>query len=377
MEGTTDPLVVKPSEHINWAVLSNNNWIEFESSEYSDNTLQLIQSGIISFKIPAEATSKSTILPAGYIWLRAAITKAAEAICKIISVDAQAAVATFLNNGNAPDFLNTTLPAGTVSKLHTPDAAIKKIIQPYSSFGGRPTEDEGHFYIRVSERLRHKARAITVWDYEHLVLEAFPEIYKVKCLNHTHTDDGIYHEVRPGHVSIITIPSLQNRNDVNPLKPYTQQSTLTNIENYLNKRISCFVKLHACQPQFEEVKLEFSVKFIDQYNDFNFYKKMLQEEITQFLSPWAYGNKSSIDFGGNVYKSVLINFIEERYYVDFITDVKMKVIVGEIPTASDDMDEIIASTARSILVSVPASQHVINEIIESDVVIDEVCIDKK
>jgi hypothetical protein len=104
---------------------------------------------------------------------------------------------------------------------------------------------------------------------------------------------------------------------------------------------------------------------------------MLQEEITQFLSPWAYENKSFIDFGGNVYKSVLINFIEERYYVDFITDVKMKVIVGEIPTASDDMDEIVASTARSILVSVPASQHVINEIIESDIVMDEVCIDKK
>jgi hypothetical protein len=273
MEGTTDPLIVKPSEHIKWSVLGNNEWVEFKSSEYSDNTLQLIQSGIISFKIPAEATSKSTILPAGYIWLRAAITKAAEAVCKIISVDAQAAVATFLNNNNAPDFLNTTLPAGTVSKLHTPDAAIKKIIQPYSSFGGRPTEDEGHYYIRVSERLRHKARAITVWDYEHLVLEAFPEIYKVKCLNHTHIDDGIYHEVRPGHVSIITIPSLQNRNDVNPLKPYTQQSTLTNIENYLNKRISCFVKLHARQPQFEEVKLEFSVKFFDQYNDFNFYKE--------------------------------------------------------------------------------------------------------
>jgi hypothetical protein len=376
MEGTTDPLVVKPTEHISWAVLSNNDWVEFEFSEYSDNTLQLVQSGIISFKIPAEATIKNTILPTGYIWLRAAITKAAEAICKIITVDAQAAVATFVNNDNADDFLNTPLPAATVSKLQVPDAAIKKIIQPYSSFGGRSTEDEDHFYIRVSERLRHKARAITVWDYEHLVLEAFPEIYKVKCLNHTHIEENIHHEVRPGHVSIITIPSLQNRNDVNPLKPYTQQSTLTNIENYLNKRISCFVKLHACQPQFEEVKLEFSVKFFDQYNDFNFYKEKLQEEITQFLSPWAYGNKSSIDFGGNVYKSVLINFIEERYYVDFITDVKMKVIVGEIPTASDDMDEIMASTARSILVSVPASQHVIKEITESDTVKDEVCIDK-
>ncbi len=376
MEGTTDPLVVKPPKHISWAVLSNNNWVEFESSGYSDNTLQLVQSGIISFKIPAEANTRNTILPTGYIWLRAAITKAAEAICKIITVDAQAAVATFINNDNAPDFLDSALPAGTVSKLKTPDAAIKKIKQPYSSFGGRPTEDEGHFYIRVSERLRHKARAITVWDYEHMVLEAFPEIYKVKCLNHTHIDEGIYHEVRPGHVSIITIPLLQNRNDVNPLKPYTQQSTLNNIGNYLNKRISCFVKLHACQPQFEEVKLEFSVKFFDQYNDFNFYKGKLQEEITQFLSPWAYGNTSSIDFGGKVYKSVLINFIEERYYVDFITDVKMKVIVGEISAASDDLDEIMASTARSILVSVPASQHIIKEITESDIVKEEVCIDK-
>ena len=221
------------------------------------------------------------------------------------------------------------------------------------------------FIYRVSERLRHKSRAITVWDYEQLVLEAFPEIYKVKCLNHTRIEDGIYHEVRPGYVSIITIPSLQNRNDVNPLKPYTQQSTLTKIENYLKKRISCFVKLHASQPQFEEVKLEFSVKFFNEYNDFNFYKEKLQEEITQFLSPWAWGNTSTIDFGGKVYKSVLINFIEERYYVDFITDVKMKVIIGEPPAASDDMDEITASTARSILVSVPASQTYINEITEN------------
>ncbi len=376
MEGTSNPLVVKPSEHIKWSVLGNNNWIEIESSSLTDNTLELIQSGIISFKIPARATTTNTILPAGYIWLKAAITKAAEAICKIISVNAQAAVATFINNNNADDFLNTVLAAGTVSKLKTPDAAIKKVVQPYSSFGGRSTEDEEHFYIRVSERLRHKSRAITVWDYEHLVLEAFPEIYKVKCLNHTQFDNGIYHEVRPGYVSIITIPSLENRNDVNPLKPYTQQSTLTKIENFLKKRISCFVKLHAGQPQFEEVKLEFSVKFFNQYSDFNFYKEKLQEEITQFLSPWAWGDTSTIDFGGKVYKSVLINFIEERYYVDFITGVKMKVIVGEPPAASDDMDEITSSTARSILVSVPASQHNIKEITMKDIADDEVCIDK-
>ena len=376
MEGTTNPTVAKPLDHVSWGYLSDNIWIEFKSFDYSDNTLQLVQSGIISFAIPDEATTTNTILPSGYIWLRAAVTEAAEAVCDLISVDAQAAVATFVNAENADDFLNTALPAGTVAKLKIPDASVKKITQPYSSFGGRPKENDDHFYIRVSERLRHKARAITVWDYEHLVLEAFPEIYKVKCLNHTQIEDGIYNEVKPGYVSIITIPSQQNHNDANPLKPYTQQSTLTNIENFLKKRISCFVNLRACQPQFEEVRLEFSLKLFDQYKDFTFYENKLKEEITQFLSPWAFGNTSTIDFGGKIYKSVLINFIEERYYVDFITDVFLYVKVDDTTAESTDMDEISASTARSILVSAPASKHDIHELTLEDTNAEDNCIDK-
>jgi hypothetical protein len=284
-------------------------------------------------------------------------------------------VATFSNNNNADDFLNSPLPASTISKLKSPDAAVKKINQPYSSFGGRPKESENHFYTRVSERLRHKERAITVWDYEHLVLEAFPEIYKVKCLNHTQIEDGIYNEVKPGHVSIITIPLLQNRNETDPLKPYTQQSTLTNIENFLSKLTSCFVTLHVRQPQFEEVRLEFSLKLLNQYKDFTFYSNQLKKEITQFLSPWAFGGSSTIDFGGKVYKSVLINFIEERYYVDSITKVKIFVTVDGIESA--DMDEIAGSTARSILVSVPESKHSIEPLTEKETTTSETCTEKK
>jgi hypothetical protein len=377
MEGTTNPTVAKPLEHIRWAYLSNNSWVEFESSDYSDNTLELVQSGIISFAIPADATSTNTLLPSGYVWIRAAVTEAAEAVCKLITVDAQAAVATFSNNDNATDFLDKALAAGTISKLKTPDASVKKMIQPYASFGGRAKENDDHFYIRVSERLRHKARAINVWDYEHLVLEAFPEIYKVKCLNHTQIEDGIYHEVKPGYVSIITIPLQQNKNDADPLKPFTQQSTLTKIENYLRKRTSCFVNLRACQPQFEEVRLEFSLKLYDAYKDFTFYANLLKEEISQFLSPWASGDNSKIDFGGKVYKSVLINFIEERYYVDFITDVFMYVKVDDVSNESADMDEITASTPRSILVSASASKHTIHELVEDANESEELCIDKK
>jgi hypothetical protein len=211
MEGTADPKLTKPDEHIHWSYLSNNQWVSFDTKTISDATRQLVQSGIISFVIPADATTDNTLLPAGYIWLRAAVETAAEAVSKLLTIDGQAALVTFLPNANADDFLDKALPAGTVSKLKIPDSAVKKIAQPYASFGGRAKEKEDTFYVRVSERLRHKNMAITIWDYEHLVLENFPQVYKAKCLNHTRTENPEtgapeYNEVAPGYVTLITIP---------------------------------------------------------------------------------------------------------------------------------------------------------------------------
>ncbi len=380
LEGTTDPQIAKPADQVQWSVLSNNQWIPFGTNEVNDSTLALLQSGIISFAIPREATTNNTVLPANYIWIRAAISEiknadgtlqdlnAAEAVCKLLSIDAQATVATFENNNNAADFLNNALPAGKVSKLREPQAAIKKITQPYPSFGGRPEETSSSFYIRVSERLRHKARAINIWDYEHIILEAFPEIYKVKCLNHTGlvTDpaDGkeYTNELMPGHVLIITIPVLINRNDTNLLKPYTNQDTLTKIENYLRSRVSCFATVKARQPLFEEINMVFRLKLRLPYIDFVFYAAQLQDAITRYLTPWAYSDTEDIQFGGNIYKSSLINFIEEQYYVDFIEDVQMFQTIDEKTPGTTDLEVITASTVRSILVSAPAKKHLITEI---------------
>ena len=279
----------------------------------------------------------------------------------MLSVDAQAAVVTFVSNNNAADFQQTALPAGSISKLKEASSAIKKIKQPYPSFGGRSAETSEQYFVRVSERLRHKSRAITIWDYEHLILEAFPSIHKVKCLNHTKFSGNDYNELAPGHVTIITIPDLINRNDANPLRPYTNQSVLEQIETFLKKKISCHVKLDVRHPQFEEVRLEFKLKLIGGL-EFNFYRELLQKEITEFLTPWAYGKATDIVLGGKVHKSVLINFIEERSYVDYITDVKMYHRTDEGLPESSDTDTIEASTARSILVSAPSSKHTVCEV---------------
>jgi hypothetical protein len=387
LEGTTDPQVLKPDEHLYFSYLSDNTWKAIRRDVVGDSTRQFIQSGLIELAIPADATTTNTLLPSGYIWLRFSVAEAPDAIAKLLNVLPQSALVTYQADPlNAPDFPTEPLPAGTISKLKEPNSAIKKIQQLYSSFRiGGGGETGRLFNARVSERLRHKDRAITIWDYEHLVLQAFSDIHKVKCLSHTtliedpdDPDKLICNEMAPGHVLVITIPNLANRNDANPLRPYTNASLIVEIQEFLRKRVTCHANVLVANPLFEGVRMEFIVTLRKGYNDAAFYHTLLQNEITEFLTPWAFSQGVDIQFGGKIFKSSLIDFIEERDYVDFLTDVKLFHKPGDDAIESQDLDEAVASTARSILVSAPASKHAITVLLheEADSLEEECCVDE-
>ena len=99
-------------------------------------------------------------------------------------------------------------------------------------------------------------------------------------------------------------------------------------------------------PDYERVSVDATVKF-RKGKSVEFYKKQLTEEITQFLSPWAFGEgeEESLVFGGTIFKSSIVNFIEKRSYVDYITSFTMK------KDNEDPKIEISASKARAILIS--------------------------
>lgn len=372
-EGSASPVVLKPENHLQWSYLRANEWIGFKNTELSDDTGQLTRSGIIRFAVPKDATRDDTLfLPSGYNWLRAVAAVRTEAVCRIITIDAQAAQATLLHQQDAFDLSPSQLPESTVTKMVTPDSAIKTVAQPYSTFGGRPVETSEKFYTRVSERLRHKNRAVTLWDYEQLILEAFPQIYKVKCLNHTcyepsESGSMIFPKLAPGHVTIITIPNLRNHNAIDPLRPYTNLGELDVIKKYLASHVSSFVCLHVHNPIFESILVDFRVKFFPG-TDEAFFTDLLRKELVQFLSPWAFEEGKDISFGGKIYKSSLIDFVEERAYVDYVTDFKLFHIDGD-NNRSNDRDEVAASTAMSILVSAAAEEHRVVSIPQSEMTV--------
>jgi hypothetical protein len=355
-EGSADPNL--DEQTITWYFMgAGNQWIAFDTESVSDDTGNLTRTGIVSFRFPAAATSNNTLMGAPLYWIRAVVALDTGAICHIISIQAQAAIAQLSDYYNSGVVYTDVLPASTISKLLVSDPAIKTISQPYVSFGGQVAEPDSAFYTRVSERLRHKNRSITMWDYERMVLQEFPDIFKVKCINHTKigatATDGD-NELAPGYVLVVPIPNLNNKNAIDPLRPQTSLGMLGEIGDYLRGLISPFVKLQVKNARFDEIQLDFKVQFLE--GDASFYATQLNTALEQFMSPWAFGGSQNIEFGGKVSKSVLLNFVEGLSYVDYVTCFKMYQIVNGV--SSGDQDEAVASSSRSIMVS--SKNHLID-----------------
>lgn len=366
LEGSSDPDLLPPD--VTWSYLSKNEWKKFpDANILSDSTKGLITTGVVLFDMPSEATKDNSILTNGIYWLRATVDSNARAIPHLIDIKAQAVAAVFEDDDNVADHLSAPLKQKTISKLVKADSSVKSIDQPYTSFGGKVKEESSAFYTRVSERLRHKKRAITIWDYERLVLQRFPSVYKVKCLNHTRFEGTLKNisEAAPGHVSLIVISNVRNKNAVDPLKPRTSLSTISEIEEFIQSVQPSCVKLHVKNPIFEEIKVEFNVKFHQGF-DKGLYETILINAIKQYLSPWAFESGSDLVFGGKIHKSMILHFVEQQVYVDYVTCFQMFHVVPDDPenNSTRDVDEAVASTSASVLGS--ASSHDITPLKKED-----------
>lgn len=351
-EGSENPLAESftNTEKISWSILVDNSWQELDSTFLlGDSTDNFLKTGIVTISIPRETNNDNTLLPSGFIWLKANNPRNFDAVCKCIDVLAQVTTAAFINNENDLTHLQNGLAAGTISKLTQRDALIKKLTQPYASFGGSPEESDDGYYQRVSERIRHRDRAITLYDYEHLILEEFSEVYKVKCLNHTSGDNF----QSAGNVNLVVIPDIVNQNSFDIFQPRLSTAKRNEIENYINQLNSFFITANVINPNYEEVEVTTGVKFRIGF-DKNFYTSQLEMDIKKYLSPWAYKETSILNFGITFHKSKLIEYLEQLEYVDYLTDMVVKHRTSATGAYTEKVN-VIPSNPKAILVS--AKKH--------------------
>ncbi|MCH2225818.1 MAG: hypothetical protein MK066_13695 [Crocinitomicaceae bacterium] len=336
LEGSADANQSKISTDVQWLYLAKNEWKPIDRLRISkDTSRNLLNTGIIRFDLPKDIDSEHQVMPTGYFWLKAGIPEKSAGIDFIQSIHAQSVEAIEVN----AKINDEVIAPNSISKLVDGNRGLAKITQPYASFDGAIPDNEEVYYARNTERLRHKDRGIMIWDYERLVIDSFPQLYKVKCLNHTNYQT----EVAPGHVMIAVIPNLRNKGVQSPFQPKLSLHKRMDIYDFLRERISPFIYLRVENPIYEPIQLSFNVGFHQGYDE-GFYGKKLHQQLQEFLSPWAFENelseKSDLVFGGSLHKSTILKFIEELEYVDFVNDFNMLHIYQDPTIAAGFIDEI-------------------------------------
>ncbi len=356
--GSADPDVEKPE--VQWNYLRDNKWVALENSAIlSDTTNGLVNTGIVRIKIPSDATSGDTLMPDTLHWLSVSAAANIDGISDTINVMTQAISATLSSKEVSTSHFENPLKPETITETLEPIPEIETIIQPFTSGKGKPAEQSSTLYKRLSERLQHKNRALTLWDYEHMVLNEFPQVYKVKCLTSGN---------QPGKVDVIVIPDIRGSLPFNPFAPKVAADTLFKIREYLDNHSPAYAEVKVINPFYLQVKTRCTVKFHPGYDE-GFYKAKLIDEIKRFLSPWAYGEGGDIRIGGTLHASVLINFIAERPYIDYVAN--MKLFQSEdgkkftdVRTFNDGKTTVVPSRPDMVLVS--AQSHEIDIVDENE-----------
>lgn len=335
-EDSTQEILFERPE-IAWFYLTSNSWRQLDASRVISNTTDgFLSSGIVTLNIPDDINQMNTILPKNVFWLRVSAPRNLKSFCSVYSVQTQALKVTWDNRNNAPSHLRKNIPAGTIRQPVASIPGVGKVTQLAESFGGKLEESSVRLKTRISGRLRHKHRASMAWDYEQLILERFPEVFKVKCFsNMTSAESGIH----PGHVLIVVVPFYSEREHGKQFSPMLDAENLSQIRDFVQELTSPFVTIEVRNPIYEQIQVKCAVKFLEDMNSGLSINK-LNEAIVNFISPWQEGGYQA-RFGWRMKQEDIESVIREQNYVEYVTKFSMLHI-----TEDDNGDFSLGDTAR-------------------------------
>jgi hypothetical protein len=325
--------ITNPSKLVMY-YLSDNRWTPFNKEDIlSDGTHAFTATGILTLKLPKNIKKGNTILDSHLYWIRIAFKELNSKINEVELLTTNALKVFWMPNEQASHF-NLTATRSKITELKQRNNAIESLIQLENFQGGRAAENQNEFYTRISERLRHKGRAIDSWDYEHLILEAFPEVSQVKCIGHNQYrmyNPDKNNLIKPGEVYVVVVPTMNSLTE--PIKG--DKDLLKKVEDFLYRVCSPTIKLKVIFPEFEQIRINGNVVFEEATTPGIMLDRLLRD-IARFICPWTV--EDILPLGEQLSIHEIFRFIESRPYVRFFTKFSMIHLINEQASSYDLKD---------------------------------------
>jgi len=349
---------------LHWFYLAGNEWKALAKSRViSDGTQNFMTSGIVTLSLPSDIGNANSVMPGGSYWLRVSADRDLEKYCSLYDVYAQA-----VQVQRGPEVASqvpVVLAAASIERSKKPLPGITGIVQPIASSGGRAAETRAQLRTRVSERLRHKNRAISAADYETLILQYFPEVYKVKCFANLATDRGPDDCIRPGHVLIVPLPYWPADKSQDQM-PMLNGNLMQEIRQFLQELASPWSHIAVENPVYEQIQVRCAVKFAGALGN-GYYINLLNRAISDFLTPWQSGRGYHTHFGWCIRQHDIEAFIGELPYVDSISGFSMLRIASSdaqrfalFDTAAGNAGSPDITPVHPWSIALPATRHAID-----------------
>lgn len=234
-----------------------------------EETGGLTQSGYVELSF-GERVASEWLDPDGHFWLRAAKSGDTEACLSLRNVWTNCVKAVAESGFEAP------VPAGTIQKLAVDDARVAQIAQPYASFGGQPKEDDDRQAARLTADFHHRHRAVTLEDYELLLLEECPEVDMVQGFSIARKAPG-----DPPRVCLVVYSRAED-----PRYYLSSPWKLSEMAQTLKQYAPAGVQLQVTNPQYERLPVRCVATLQFNVEDKGKVMADLTKIIDRYFMPW-------------------------------------------------------------------------------------------
>ena len=331
-----------PQISIVWQYITADGWENLTKNIINDGTYELTQSGLLKWKVPKDMVLDNTMMPLNFNWLRVVICNQQQVLPEdfwrtfmtIQDVKPNGFyISRQLNDLIEPDNIRNTITNNIINNVTnlTDETELKfddydsELIDFYQIEEGKAAEQDEAFWTRVFSYVRYKGRAVTVQDYEDLILEEFNNVAQVKC---------IPREAGSRKVKGVIVEKNYSSQQPYLLKPKVARQLLKEIKTHLPKQATSFmlpdqmIEFEAINPIYRDIGFRMVVNFSCGIEDESGRQRLL-EDIRRFVNPWVYEKNSPMKFGCWFDYGSFVSYLQSRSYINAILNLKLNIADGE------------------------------------------------
>jgi hypothetical protein len=319
-----------------------------------DKTMNFLISGFIKINIPPDISSP-LFDASGRIWLRIEVAKNMEVIPAIRKIYTHVAEVEFNPDAHEKGYHNRLLDNAEWS----PEKAVNGLTGAFTvaSYSGREKENREERLMRASEYASHRGRAVTARDYERIVLQAFPDIAKVKWLPSVNVKNDA-----KGVITLVVVPRRSKKNEEKYQTPLATSRQILNVEQYLSGLVSAYVTdVDVINPLYEEVIVRCSVIFKKTSLEALCHTR-LTNLLDSLIAPWqkTCGQPAfdcPLDMADIRQELLKQEFVEEIKHFSMVVVSEKAEHLYSLYEYGKDADRILPSTPYSVFV--PSKAHIL------------------